>query len=119
MSSIIINLTSKSKFSLLQDVKLPCELPCEEVSDRVILDLSRKLPRWQFTARALDLEKSDIESIMIDYHRCREQSYQMLLMWKQRQPENANYQVLGRAIMKENHEVYRKYIKIVSSHLKL
>ena len=98
-------------------MKSPHELPCEQVSNKVILSLSHILLSWKFIGRALDLEESDIERIRRDYpDDCREQSYQLLMMWKQRQPENANYQVLGQVLQEEDHNIYRKYVQIVSSH---
>ena len=97
------------------------KLPHEQVSNKVILGLSSPILRsWKFIGRALDLDESDIEGIEMDYpNNHREQSYQMLLLWKQRHPENANYQVLGEVLRKEDPNVYLKYLEIVSSHLRL
>lgn len=119
---IIIKLvrTYKYIFCLFKVVKSPHELPCKQVSNRVILALSRILLSWKFIGRALDLDESDLEHIRVDYpNDCREQSYKMLLLWKQRQPQNATYQVLGQVLQGEDRDVYRQYVKIVTSHSSL
>lgn len=96
-------------------MKSPHELPCEQVSSKVILGLSSRIRlSWKFIGHALDLDESDLEGIEMDYpNQPREQSYKMLLLWKQRHPENANYQVLGQVLKAENHALYRRYVDLI------
>ena len=101
-------------------MKLPHELPCEPVSNKVILRLSRILRSWKFIGRALDLDESDIERIESDYLiEYREQCYQMLRFWRLRDPENANYQVLGEVLQGEDSHIYLRYVEMVFSRLAL
>ena len=101
-------------YSSIQDMQ--SLLPPEEVSDKVIIDLSHVLLSWQLTGRDLGLEEHDIMHISSNYAQdYKEQCYQMMCLWKQRFPEKATYQVLGQAL--KDKEMYLRYFKIVTSYL--
>lgn len=105
-------------FSYSQNVKLPSELPCKQVHQKVLRDLSNEIPWWKFLARALEVPDNAIERIYLDYQNdSREQCYQMLRKWTQINGQNATYQHLGRALKTEVEEAYPKYVDIVTSYL--
>ena len=101
-----------------QSVMSPNELPCQQVDNAVIRNLSQELASWKFPARALGLQEAEIDLIRLD-NQCdtREQCYKMLQLWVQRYWQNATYQTLGRALQSEARDVYPKYVDIVSSFL--
>lgn len=86
------------------------------VSSQVLLKLAKIIPKWKFLARLLEIEEHEIQQISENFpNDVQEQSYQMLLKWKQSH-SISSYQILGEAINEEfGEQVFSAYVKIVIS----
>ena len=81
---------------------------------QVIVWLTQRLTNWKFIARWLGLQENEISRIMADNPLSdREQCYQMFLRWRETDPENYTYPVLGQALKKESLELYNEYVREV------
>ena len=113
-------------FSTKDGILISCnkhegELPRNcAVGKEVVLSLAKRLPKWKFLARHLRLEDHDIQQIIEDNpNDVREQSYQMLMKWKQTQEEDS-YHTLGEAIRRALGEsVHLEYVKLVNDEERL
>ena len=69
------------------------------------------MTNWRFLARWLGLEENEVQRILEEHpNSVREQCYQMLLRWREMDPQNYNYHVLGDALLRENIELYAKFV---------
>ena len=93
---------------------LSTQLPYKPCEQQVILWLANKVTGWKFIARWLGLEESDIWRIIEEHpNSVREQCYQMLLRWREMDPHNYNYHVLGDALLKEDTGFYAELVEEV------
>ena len=73
--------------------------------------LTQRVTNWKFLGRWLGLPENVLLRIEADnpisYH---EQCYQMFLEWKESDPENYTYPVLGDALQRESQELYYEFV---------
>ena len=72
--------------------------------------LTQKVTNWKFLGRWLGLPENDLLRIEADNQINREQCYQMFLRWKESDPENYTYPVLGDALQRESQELYNEFV---------
>ena len=72
--------------------------------------LTQRVTNWKFLGRWLGLKENDLLRIEADNQINREQCYQMFLRWKESDPENYTYPVLGDALQNENQELYNEFV---------
>ena len=76
--------------------------------------LTQRVANWKFLGRWLGLPENVLSRIITDNQKSdREQCYQMFLRWKESDPENYTYPVLGDALRKESPELYYEFVKEV------
>ena len=72
------------------------------------------MTNWKFIARWLGLAENEVSQIETDHPKeHREQCYQMFVRWKELDPKNYTYAVLGSALGKESQELYEKFVEEV------
>jgi hypothetical protein len=84
--------------------------PCDQ---NVILWLNQRVINWKFIARWLGLSESEVSRIETDHQGDREQCFKMFMRWKETDPGNYTYLVLGEALKKESQELFNEYVKEV------
>ena len=76
--------------------------------------LTQKVTNWKFLGRWLGLPENVLSRIEADNPKAdREQCYQMFLRWKESDPENYTYPVLGDALQNESQELYNEFVEKV------
>ena len=76
--------------------------------------LTQRVTNWKFLGRWLGLKENVLSRIEADNQMSnREQCYQMFLRWKESDPENYMYPVLGDALQNESQELYNEFVEKV------
>jgi hypothetical protein len=82
--------------------------PCNQ---QVIMWLTQRVTNWKFLGRWLGLPENVLSRIITDNQKSdREQCYQMFLRWKESDPENYTYPVLGDALQRESQVLYNEFV---------
>ena len=81
---------------------------------KVILWLAQKMTSWKFVARWLQIDENEISRIEAENpKRVREQCYQMFLYWKEADPQNYTYPILGAVLQQVSLGLHAEFVEEV------